>query len=276
MSVDRPALRYFGGKWKIAPWIISHFPPHRIYVELFGGGASVLLRKPRCYAEVYNDLDSEIVDTFRCFQQYFGPLSHRLRNTPFAREEYDLAYEATEDPVERAARVIVRSWMGFGNSAQRAGGKTGFQSMTEITGSSKASQWATYLDVLEQFHDRFMGITIENRNALEVIDQQDTAQTLFFADPPYVPTTRKSGEYKYEMTLEDHVALCGRLQAVKGMVILCGYENEIYDGLGWEKHKYLTTSMASRENARTEVIWLNPAAAKSQVQQSLFSEAATT
>jgi hypothetical protein len=83
-DVLRSALRYFGGKWAIAPWIISHMPSHRIYVEPFGGAASVLLRKPRSKIEVYNDADDEIVGIFRVIQD---PLQCRalmrlLRRTP--------------------------------------------------------------------------------------------------------------------------------------------------------------------------------------------------
>lgn len=101
-SPDRPVLRYFGGKWILAPWIIQHLPPHRIYVEPYGGAASVLLRKPRSYVEVYNDLDSSVVNLFRVLQKpdTAKELERLLRLTPFARDEFHLAYEPTTDPID--------------------------------------------------------------------------------------------------------------------------------------------------------------------------------
>ena len=60
-SVSGPLLRYYGGKWRLAPWIISHFPPHDIYVEPFCGAASVLLRKPRSKHELLFDSSREII-----------------------------------------------------------------------------------------------------------------------------------------------------------------------------------------------------------------------
>lgn len=104
-AIGRPILRYHGGKWKLAPWVISHFPPHRNYVEPFGGGGSVLVRKPRTYGEVYNDLDAEVVNVFRCLQDPVTAerLRRRLSFTPFARSEFRLAYEPAVDPVDAAA-----------------------------------------------------------------------------------------------------------------------------------------------------------------------------
>ena len=38
-----PILKYPGAKWRLAPWIISHFPPHEGYLEPWGGSLAVFL-----------------------------------------------------------------------------------------------------------------------------------------------------------------------------------------------------------------------------------------
>src|SRR5690606_17939073 len=103
-------------KWRLAPWIISHFPPHQVYVEPFGGAASVLMQKHRVYAEVYNDLDGEVVNVFRVLRDpdTAARLERALRFTAFARDEYESAYEPCDDPVEQARRTIVKGAMGYG------------------------------------------------------------------------------------------------------------------------------------------------------------------
>jgi DNA adenine methylase len=88
IQVQRPILRWHGGKWMLADWIISHFPHHRIYTEAFGGAGSVLMQKPRCFAEVYNDLNQDVVNLFRVLRHdsQAKDLERALRLTPFARD----------------------------------------------------------------------------------------------------------------------------------------------------------------------------------------------
>mgnify|MGYP000205820787 CR=1 FL=1 len=130
---SRPVLRWHGGKWLLAPWIIEHFPPHRVYVEPFGGAASVLLRKPRSYGEVYNDLDEDVVNLFRVLRSdRAGELVEALRLTPFARREFNDAYAPTDNELELARQLIVRSFMGFDSAGHnRDNGRTGFRARGE-------------------------------------------------------------------------------------------------------------------------------------------------
>lgn len=265
MKLTRPALRYHGGKWRIAPWIISHFPPHKIYVEPYGGAASVLLRKRRACLEVYNDLSSVVVNVFRVMQDpdLADQLKRALQYTPYSREEFDLSFIRDADPVEQARRTIARAFMGFGTTGLDKG-TTGFRAHSYYQGRAPANQWRTYADSIPYFTERLQGIVIENRPAIDVIRQQDRPDTLFYIDPPYVLSTRNrngGGRYSYELEDEDHKELAKLLGAVEGMVIISGYESDLYNDLysGWKK--YTKRSRASSQKGaveRIEVMWISP------------------
>jgi DNA adenine methylase len=262
----RSLLRYFGGKWAIAPWVISHLPPHRIYVEPFGGAASILLRKPRSKIEVYNDLDEEIVGIFRVVQDPLlcRALMRRLRRTPYARREFELAFQASDDPVIRAARAITRAYQSFHHEALFNPRKTTFADARHRTGGhSKAHEWMNYPRSLAAISRRLAGVVIECRDALAVIRAQDCPDTLFFVDPPYVPSTRSKSGYRCELDEAGHVALLDQLKAVNGMVVLAGYPSDLYDDAlkNWQRVER-PHHAAGSIRPRTEVLWISPRAAK--------------
>lgn len=269
----RPIIRYHGGKWKLAPWIISNLPVHRIYVEPFGGAASVLLRKQRSYAEVYNDLDGEVVNLFRVMRDDGADLLSRLRLTPFAREEFINSYEQTDDKIEQARRTVVRAFMGFGSAAVTSARhttnrftspSTGFRANSNRSGNTPAHDWKNYADAVPAIIERLRGVVIENKDAASIIDQHDTSETLFYIDPPYVFETRDSGsDYRFELTDDDHRKLAEQLHQVAGMVMLSGYACEIYDNelyKNWERIERKALADGARE--RVEVLWMNPAASE--------------
>jgi len=259
---SRPVLRWHGGKWLLAPWIITHLPPHRIYVEPFGGAASVLLRKPRSQGEVWNDLDGDLVNLFRVLRSPEAPaLIEALRLTPFARDEFTGAYLASDVPVERARRMIVRSFMGFGsNSVHRL---SGFRSNGIRAGTLPQHNWASYPDALATIVERFAGVVVESRDAIELMAQQDRRDALFYVDPPYVFDTRGDGAADYAHELDDagHAALLGALRGLAGMVVLSGYPHVLYEALLPDWRRVERTALADGARERTEVLWINPAAA---------------
>lgn len=275
----RPVLRYHGGKWRLAPFLIRHFPPHRVYVEPYMGACSVLMRKPRSYAEVVNDLDTEIVNVFRVLRddEQAARLERLLRLTPFAREEFDTSYDLpTADPVEWARSTIIRSLMGFGSDGTNDARATGFRANSNRSHTTPAHDWASYPNLIKAFTDRLRGVVIENRSAQEIIAQQDSAETLFYVDPPY-PHKVRTGEkaYRHEMSEADHRELAATLHEVEGMVALSGYPCALYDEelfRGWCCVR--TRALADGALKRTEALWLSPRTVARLPQQCLLFDVA--
>jgi DNA adenine methylase len=270
MMVTRPVMRYPGGKYALAKWVISHFPAHETYVELFGGAASILMRKPRSIGEVYNDLNGDVVNVFRILRnrEQAAELARLLSLTPYAHEEYKLAYALSDDPIERARRMIFRSFAGHGSDSvtRTSAGFRGFKN--KQSGVTTAQEWAGFSKEIMIFVERLQGVCIEQRDAIKLIPSFDRPDTLFYADPPYLFSTRSSkGSVRYKCEIGDyeHIQLAEILHQIKGMAIVSGYPSELYEQLYSDWRFIPKSSHAQNAKKSTECLWLSP-----NIQTTLF------
>lgn len=265
---ERPALRYHGSKWLLAPWIIEHFPAHRCYVEPYGGAAAVLLRKPRSWMEVYNDLDDQVVNYFRVLRDQSEELIEAIRLTPYAYVEWELSLLDDPDPVEMARRFYVRSLQGIaGPTAQW---RTGWRRQ-RITAAHTTPGATTFARIghLQLLAERLRGVQIERKPALETLAFYDSPDTLFYLDPPYPRSTRSrwgKTAYAYEMTDEQHAELARAAHDLQGMVIVSGYQCPLYDELyaDWERDERQARTN-SQYGTAAESLWLSPNAVRAKL-----------
>jgi DNA adenine methylase len=257
-EITRPPVRWHGAKFLMSRSILPYL--------------GVLLHKPRSHAEIYNDLDDDIVGLFRVLQDpaHAARLIELLRLTPFARREFEVAYEPCDDPVERARRLVVRSFMGFGSNAHSSSARghkaTGFRSNSNRSGTTPAEDWMNLPDAYPAIVERFRGVVIEHRDAAIILKRHDGPQTLHYVDPPYVPETRsmfKGGKsaYRHELDGGGHARLLEVLRGLTGMVVLSGYAHPLYDEAlqDWRRITFQAYADGARE--RTEVLWINSACA---------------
>lgn len=278
----------FGGKGNIVNRILQYMPPPtgktKTYCEPFCRAASVFWNMPGKFdTEVLNDIDWRVINLFQVIRDTakFEELFHRLIWTPYSYSEFKRAREVLLsgdcDDVELAWAFFVATNQGFSGAYER-NGCWGRNFTTRCGMASICNSWVKRRKMLPYYHDRLQNVQIICRDALEVIPEVDSPGTLFYCDPPYVHSTRKGREYDFEMTDAQHHRLVETLIKCTGMVILSGYENEIYSKLeenNWAVVKFETVAYSAgatrlsgligrgaRTNKvkRTELLWINPAA----------------
>ncbi|HEX4130850.1 MAG TPA: DNA adenine methylase [Pirellulales bacterium] len=259
----RPPVKWHGGKFYLCHRIIHEFPAHHTYVEPFGGAASVLLNKSPASIEVYNDLDERITRLFRVLRDNGQELQRRLSLTPYSEIEFDQVQEPSPDEIEQVRRDFVRWRLSLGGRGDS------FSFTLHRVRRGMADVVSGYLSTIDEqlplITDRLRTVEIVRRPAIEVIRTWDSYDTLFYCDPPYVPSTRHESSravYGCEMVEADHRELAEVLKACKAKIVLSGYSSELYDDLyaGWRTVSFDIANHAAGGRAKArkqEVLWMN-------------------
>jgi len=261
----RPPVKIFGGKAYLWKWIVEQFPAEyekMNYVEPFIGAGSVFLNKRPSVTETINDLDDGIIRLWWTLQRYPEEFKAKLETIDYSQNSFDyymnfipinnFEYAIKEFVLRRMSRGGMKK--NFAWSDRERGGKPG-----------DVNAWETILKELPVIALRSKDVIVKNRNAIELIQEMDSDNTLFYLDPPYLHETRVSKNvYGQEMTDLDHALLLKTIQNCKGKVVLSGYDSQMYNhmlGLRWwhkiEKNIVCHAGQTKKKPVKTECLWLN-------------------
>lgn len=248
-------LKWHGGKTYLASTIIERMPPHVHYVEPYFGGGAVLFQKPGFliddHSEVVNDIYGDLVNFWSVLQSQvlFPEFQRQVELTPFAKPVWDAARNASHaDEVSRAVALFVRyrqSRQGLGRDFA-----TMSRSRTRRGMNEQVSSWLSAIEGLPEAHERLSRVAIYNEDATKLIKQEDSLDTFFYCDPPYVPETRVVKKaYTCEMGVEEHEVLLKVLARIKGRFLLSGYPHQMYEEAakknGWNCYAITIDNKAS-------------------------------
>ena len=255
----KPPFAYYGGKTTLAPTIASLLPAHEHYVEPFAGSLAVLLAKKPSRAETVNDLDGNLVTFWRVLRDRPEELERVCSLTPYSRTEFaSVDLDAPLDDLERARQAWVRITQG--RNLTLAGGVASDWKRRIVGTRRQGHELLRLAGRIGPVAKRLHGVTLENRDALDVIREYGVEPSVcIYADPPYVGSTR-GGEYGMEMTGDDqHEAFALACNEARASIVISGYDSALYAHLfdGWHRMELKAPTALSGATDRVEVLWSN-------------------
>lgn len=275
-----PPFPYVGAKVRLTDWILSYFPPHRIYVEPFGGSGTILLAKEPSPVEIFNDLNEGIINLYRVLQdkEKRDRLIDRYCSMPFSESEFKYSRDYMKSPPtcyadwEHAYHWYYCAVMAFSGNIGREG-----RSVTMVLDTQISTKIDRASGRLKDASDRLKPVRLMCRDAIRIIKSISSGDCLLYLDPPY---THDSTGMRYLFDVDQPI-LIDSLLTNKSKIILSGYPNDEYKRLeenGWARYDSEIDSLVRtqyresfQENkTRVESLWINPACQKAQRQLKLF------
>lgn len=219
MSVrPKSPISWLGGKYQLASFIVSLFPDHKHYIEVFAGALHVLFAKPKSKLETVNDANEDLMNFWLVARDHTADLIHKIEWTPYSRALFLRWKNETkpEDPVEWAAR-----WF-FLNSAKVnnvwSGGWGCSKSGDRLSGTSRPKKLRAATARLWETRDRLAQVQIERADFRTMLERYaKDPGNLLYLDPPYIGS---EAGYVVRFSQQDHIDLAELLNACEARVLL--------------------------------------------------------
>jgi DNA adenine methylase len=207
----QPIVPWIGGKRRLADTLLTRFPDHTCYVELFAGGAALYFMRHPADVEVLNDVNGELINLYRVVQRHLEEFVRQFKWALTSRQVFKWLQETqpqTLTDIERAARFYYLQHNAFGG---RVDGQT--------WGTATTAPPVNLLrieETLSAAHLRLSGAYIEHESWQACLERYDRPHTLFYADPPYWQTEG----YGVPFPWPEYEALASRMATLKGKMIV--------------------------------------------------------
>ena len=207
-----PIIPWIGGKRRLADTLLSRFPAHECYVEVFAGGAALFFMRPPATVEVINDVNGELVNLYRVVQHHLEEFVRQFKWALTSRTVFqwlkDTRPETLTD-IQRAARFYYLQQACFG-------GKVAGQTFGTATTTPPGLNLLRLEESLSAAHLRLANAYVEHLDWAECIRRYDRPHTLFYLDPPYWETEG----YGIDFPLDQYEHMAEVMRQLKGKAIV--------------------------------------------------------
>ncbi len=260
----RPIAKIHGGKARLSKFLLPLLPKNfeqKNFYDVFGGGGNFLLQCPRAKNETYNDLDPGLVNLMAVVVNHGEEIISKITKINYSEEQFLLHLNSKpENSVDKAVREIVIRRM------SRGGLMKNFSKSNRLRGGRMGDEnaWITWQEKeLPKIVERFSGVKILNRNAIDILSEEKGEDNFFYCDPPYFPSTRTVPKvYNFEMTDLDHIKFLKACCEQKSNVMISGYDCPVYRKhfKNWEMVTITVPNSSSQTKSkeyRIECVWMN-------------------
>lgn len=241
---------WVGGKTQLAKDIIDLIPQeHKTYIEVFGGAGSVLYQKEPSKLEVFNDINSELINLHRIIRNNPQSLSIYLNDLLISRDIFQdikAKHLRGRNNIEKAAFYFYQLTQSFGSKGDNF-------AMAAKSGRKPKNIYRNFKLISE----RLKSVTIENMSFEKLIPLYDKEDSFFYVDPPYVST-----ESYYKNTggfgIAEHEKLAELLSNIKGKFLLSYNDSvivrELYKGFNIRSTKEIKYMLGSNMHKQRKVV----------------------